>query len=212
MIRTVRAALAVLAIAAIAAACGGGMPGPSGVASLTDPGASPDASATPTASIDPEEAMLAYAECMRENGVDMPDPQISEGGGVAIGINGEVDSETLQAAQEACNDLMSGARGEPREMTPEEKDALLAYSACMREHDVDMPDPVFEGGGAVRIERGQSGEDGEGGKLIDPNSEVFQAADEACRPLLGDFGPDGGPSLQVNPGGPASDGDDEVKP
>jgi hypothetical protein len=48
----------------------------SGVATIDDaddPSASPSSSA---AAEDPEEAMFAFAECMREQGIDMPDPVI----------------------------------------------------------------------------------------------------------------------------------------
>ena len=206
MIRTLRAALAVLAIVAFVAACSGGPAAPSGVASLTEGDASPDASTGPAASVDPETAMLAFAACMRENGVDMPDPQPGGGGRFSIGINGDVDREALQAAQEACQGLMTGALGEPREMTTEQKDALIAHAACMREHGIDMPDPVFEGGGAM-IARPIDGE------AIDPGSAEYQAAEEACHDLLGELGRDGGPSIQVGPGGGGdSGGNVEVKP
>ena len=52
---------------------------------------------------------------------------------------------------------------------------MLAFSACMREHGVDYPDPDVSGGG-ISIEIG--GPDAAGG--IDPSSEKFQAAQEAC--------------------------------
>ena len=39
------------------------------------------------AAVDPEQAVLDFAACMREHGVDMPDPEIdSAGGGIAFGF------------------------------------------------------------------------------------------------------------------------------
>ena len=63
----------------------------------------------------------------------------------------------------------------------EMQDKAIEHSRCMREHGIDMPDPVFDssGGGAmVRI-----GEVGKGG--IDFDSEEFQEASEACGEIFG---------------------------
>lgn len=58
---------------------------------------------------------LAYAKCMREHGVDMPDPEF-EGGGVKMRIGGpgmaEVDQGTMDAAQKACQSAL------PQQMRP----------------------------------------------------------------------------------------------
>jgi hypothetical protein len=63
-----------------------------------------------------QEAMLAFAKCMREHGVDMPDPEFSgQGGGVqfrAGGPGGGVDPNgaTFRKAEEACGDILEDAR------------------------------------------------------------------------------------------------------
>lgn len=60
---------------------------------------------------------LEHARCMRENGVDFPDPQFGEGGEARIEIgpgNGSgVDprSPAFQAAQEQCEKLLGGGPG-----------------------------------------------------------------------------------------------------
>lgn len=52
---------------------------------------------------------LAHARCMRENGVDFPDPQFSEDGGVLIdgrsGSGLDPTSPTFKRADEKCRDL-----------------------------------------------------------------------------------------------------------
>jgi hypothetical protein len=201
-------ALAVLAIAALAA-CSGAAANPSGVASLGSQSPDPETSATPQASMDPEEAALAFAECMREHGVDMPDPQVGSNGDFRVTVNGgpgSLDMAEMQAAQEACQHLMPGPMGEPRELTAEEKDAMLGFAQCMRNNGIDMPDPVFEGGGMVRIGGPATAAGGNGeGPAFDPRSEEFQAASEACRAEFGELmpgggpGADGGPSVEVAP-------------
>ena len=74
----------------------------------------------PNATVPPEqvEQLLGFAKCMREHGVDFPDPQFS-GGGVSVQVGGDtgqgtqaVDptSKAYQDAQAACaKDMPSGA-------------------------------------------------------------------------------------------------------
>jgi hypothetical protein len=201
MSHILRVALAVLAIATLAA-CSGAAANPSGVASLASQSPDPEASAAPQASVDPEEAALAFAQCMREHGVDMPDPQVGSNGEMTFSIGvgpGNADMETMQAAQEACQDLMPRPMGEPRELSAEEKDAMLGFAQCMRDHGIDMPDPEFENGGMVRIGGGPASNGGEG-PAFDPRSDEFQAASEACRAEFGDQMPGGGPGGDGGPG------------
>src|SRR4051812_45316762 len=71
------------------AACSGsgsGSGGANGVASVQTAAGKNAASDHPAekdkAKTSPEDAALAFARCMREHGVDMPDPDTSGGGGV----------------------------------------------------------------------------------------------------------------------------------
>jgi hypothetical protein len=211
MTRTIRLLLLSLAAVALLAACTGASAAPS-VASLDDPAATADPSASPSAPTDPQEAFLAFAECMREHGIDMPDPQVSEEGGrfsvgfSAGGPGGERDNEAFQEANEACRPLLENAIGEGGrpEISPEDEEAMLDFAQCMREHGIDMPDP---------------GENGMAFQLGDPDDEsfdqdAFEAAQEACQDLLpGRLGEDA-PGLRVGPGGGANGGtstDEESK-
>jgi hypothetical protein len=59
-----------------------------------------------------QDAMLAFAKCMRDHGVDMPDPEFGTSGGPAIQIGGDgiaFDSPTFKAADEACRSIVKGA-------------------------------------------------------------------------------------------------------
>jgi hypothetical protein len=59
-----------------------------------------------------QDEMLAYAQCMRDNGYDMPDPDFGEGEGGIFRMEGEPDDPAFVNAQEACEDEMPGRPGE----------------------------------------------------------------------------------------------------
>ncbi len=194
LVTRLRAGAAGLLLMTVLAACSGGA-APSGVATLQSPGpGETDPSASPSASLDPETARLEFARCMRENGIDLPDPGSGGASGpITIGGNGP-DVEKMQDAMEACQQFLGDAMGAPAEIDPEMQDKMLEFAKCMRENGVDFADPDFSGGGG-RIQIG-----GPGG--IDPSSDEFQAAQEACQSILGDLGPrfEGGPGGE-GPGG-----------
>ena len=109
--------LTALAVAAIAglllAACGGS--DSSEVANLGDAaGTTTEEGSENQASEDPEEAILAYTECMREEGIDLPDPDFSgelgEGGGSGFLGGSDIDPNDpdFQAAQEKCQSNLEG--------------------------------------------------------------------------------------------------------
>ena len=110
-----RAALpaALLVLALVGAACGSS-PSESADGIATAGGASSKKASATQGSTDPQQAALDFAECMREHGVDMPDPEFS-GDGVRIQISreGGLDpmSDTFKQAQEACGSLFGGPGG-----------------------------------------------------------------------------------------------------
>lgn len=110
----------------------------------TDDAAAP----APSASVDEKGQLRAYAKCMRQNGVDMPDPN-GDGvlGAPAVKI-GSPEAEKMEAASEKCRTLLpAGAGGEPPKMSPEDIEKARAQSKCMRENGLpDYPDPDPETG------------------------------------------------------------------
>lgn len=119
---------------------------------------------------DAEDAMLEYAQCMRDNGVPMKDPKPGQRGLLVNG--GDSDPEALKAAEEECHGIIEDAIPEDaqREMPAEQKEAMLAAAQCMRERGWDVPDPQFDGGRVTqRLEGG-----------VDPEDPAFQADQEAC--------------------------------
>lgn len=154
-------------------ACGSGGGDDDGVASLGGVSTETETTTT-TASDDPEEVLLDYTECMRDEGIDIPDPEFSadgRGGRIQLGPGGiDPDDPDFQAAQKKCEPLLESLRQNfDEEDRQAMQDAALEFAKCMREHGIDMPDPDFsEGGGAFR----NSG--------IDPDDPDFQKAEKAC--------------------------------
>lgn len=80
---------------------------------------------SPQEEADLRENALAYVECLREQGFDVPDPKI-EGGGISMGFDGEdggpdfdPEDPAFQAAEEECMDKHMDAPGD-RQMQQEE--------------------------------------------------------------------------------------------
>jgi hypothetical protein len=177
---------AVLAVLVLAG-CGGGGDG-SKVASVNGESSARE-STSKSGETDPRQALLAFAQCMREHGVDMPDPQVNGQGYALIEPGENVDPAKQQAADAACRHLMADAvQNGPGKLDPAEeaksRDQQLAFTKCMREHGIDMPDPQFGDNGEMTISLG-------GADADDPK---FQAADSTCRTQAGlpGFGPGGG--------------------
>ncbi len=211
------------AFALVVAACSSA--GGNGVATLDDPGSSAsdtivDGSGTPSSDLTDEEALIAFAACMRANGVeDFEDPTIESDGSVGFGFGpqgggderpfGDVDRETVRTAFEACSDELGGLAIGPGGSDFDQgsfEDTFVEFAACMRENGVQMDDPDFSNFGP-----GQGGGPGDGngggGPFgdIDPNDPNVQAALSACQDIFGGVLP-GGPGRGPGVGGQGSDG------
>ncbi|WP_084964693.1 hypothetical protein [Thermoactinospora rubra] len=156
------------AVLVLAAGCGTA-PTSAGVASVSGAGSTPSASPSPTSTLDREERGRKFAQCMRDNDVDMPDPDPN--GGFVGRTTIRLDDPKVQKAFEACKEYAPVK--ERGELSPEDLEKLRKFAACMRDNGVDMPDPDPNGGFA-----GQVGKI----KRDDPD---FAEAVEKCNAELG---------------------------
>ncbi|MFF0520176.1 hypothetical protein ACFYTC_15810 [Actinomadura nitritigenes] len=154
------------AVLAGAVACGGGGDGGDGVASAR--GAAVKASASPSRSLSPEDAQLKFAQCMRQNGVDVPDP--GSGHAETMRIGKGAGREKLQAAMKKCQSWLQAGGKLPDLKDPKVRDQYVKFAQCMREHGVDMKDPDPDG--TIRIPTGKA----------DPGT--VNKAREACKALV----------------------------
>jgi hypothetical protein len=155
------------------------------------------------------EGALKFAKCMRDHGIDMPDPQRVGSGGIKQTMKGgpSMNTAKVQSAQKDCQKYMNvgGGRAVSAAEKAKVQNAMLDYAKCMRQNGVDMPDPKFSSsGGGTTFQLG--GPSKKGGTTGGPNPEspAFKKADEACHGKLADLGkggPDGGPALNSSGGG-----------
>jgi hypothetical protein len=126
----------------------GGSSGP-GVAHLfsgkTSSAASPGGSSfAPESTANPQQALIAFAKCMRSNGLpNFPDPTT---GGFRLAAGMNPSSLAFKTAQAKCRKFMpSGGPPGPGSTTnpsPQTLTKMLNMARCMRQHGVyDFPDP-----------------------------------------------------------------------
>jgi hypothetical protein len=146
-----------------------------GVASVATASASPSAAASASAAAgDPADNGRKFAACMRENGVDLPDP---EPGTHPMSAPLKVDKSEMKKFQETMEKCRAFMPGKGRaQLDPQQQEAVRAFAKCLRENGIDMPDPDPNGGF--------------GGKLpkIDQNSPTFKKAMQACRSKIDNAG------------------------
>ncbi|MFI9848503.1 hypothetical protein ACIHFD_66675 [Nonomuraea sp. NPDC051941] len=153
-------------LVAFAVGCGSGQ-GDTGVASVAvGSSAKPSASPAPTGTADPQEQGRKFAQCMRDHGIPMEDPDPNGGGGLqAIGEN--ADKKKVMDAVAACQAYAPFK--DRKNLDPEQVDKLRELARCMRENGVDWPDPnpdgSFSSGTALKLDR---------------NNPTFKKAFEIC--------------------------------
>ncbi len=179
------------------AACGGSVDSADGVASLEEvTDAEPTTETTVAEEVDQEQAVLDLVQCLRDEGLDVADPEVDADGNVNLrGLfrqaeEAQLDPDAVDAAMEACSDLLEGVQlglAQDFDFT-EIQDQLLEFAACMRDNGYDMPDPDLTTFG--------QGPGGGGGPFrdLDQDDPDFQAALEACQDTLPGFGQGGGPA------------------
>jgi hypothetical protein len=123
----------------------------------------------PTTSASRDEKGVKFAQCMREHGVDVPDPEPGKGPMIRM-TGGPEGEEKMNKAMEACrqyNPMPENGRGDTQ------SDARnRAFAKCMRDNGVEaFPDP----------EPGQVGVRIDGKVAEDPD---FDKAQQQCQATL----------------------------
>ncbi len=189
-----RTTTAVLAVALLLTACSSDEDDP-GVATLEGESTAEASAADGQADAgeDGEEAMLSFAQCMRDNGIeDFPDPTVGEDGTLQFAppggedgpLGGDAD-ELVRVAQEECGDILATLPVGPGGNTADDLtiETFVAFSECMREEGIeDFPDPGPDGLPDLQALQ-----------QLDTTAPAFQAAVDVCTDEVGFGGGLGGP-------------------
>jgi hypothetical protein len=154
--RRVLTALALALCAAALGACGGS----------DDDTARP--SPTTSSSNERDSARVRLLQCLREQGIDIPD-NIGEQGAPPP----DIDTDALEAALEGpCAELRGGAFGDATDSAvAEAQEKMDRYAQCMRDAGFDFPDVELGEGPPTELHE------------LDQSDPDFQAADERCADL-----------------------------
>jgi hypothetical protein len=181
--------LAALAVAGLLGACGGNGGGEGG----SNGGSGEQAEGEENG-----QALYDWVECMRGEGIEVPDPTRDAQGNLVItgdgwdmrppGVGqpgaasfGEYSGEEMQPAQEACGRAPMTAPGvRSDETVQQEQEQLLAFAECMREHGIeDFPDPDFSSTGSTENGGVAGGPFGTISEEVEQDPD-FPAASETC--------------------------------
>ena len=130
-----------------------------------------------------EEAVLEFTACLRDEGLDIGDPDVDEDGNLVAPSQHALAAETLDMAAvhsafDVCRELLDNvAFGFSPEDFAGREDELLAFAVCMRKNGYDMPDPDISGDG-------HSGA-GPFGDAIDTDDPAFKTAVTSCDDIVG---------------------------
>jgi hypothetical protein len=101
----------------------------------------------PTASRDLMQEQRDWARCMRERGVDMPDPDPNQRKiiGFEYPAKGTAAADAYARAEAACEPFNTFMEYEPDPLTEEQLALWREWARCMRDNGVDQPDPGVYG-------------------------------------------------------------------
>jgi hypothetical protein len=181
------AAAGLVGVALLVAGCGGSSsPGVANLSPAKGSGKSSESGGSSESKRSPEQAMLAFAKCMRASGVpNFPDPKSGGEGAVPIGAN--PTAPLFKAAQAKCQKLLPGGGlpGAGEAPSAQTLARWLKISQCMRKHGVSgFPDPTTSMPSKPPAGVGEIA-DREGAILlipstIDQQSPTFTQAAAAC--------------------------------
>lgn len=163
-------ALATLALALALTGCGSDDNGQANQVASGDTKPSTSTSAsTGAAELSRDEKSMKFAQCLRENGINVPDPEPGKGPMIKLDPSSGVTKADMDKAMEACKEF--NPQGEAG-ANPEQEENGRKFAACMRENGVEkFPDPK-PGQRGIMIDK-SAGEDPD-----------MPKAQEACQSIL----------------------------
>lgn len=107
-----------------------------GSAASTDAAASKGTTAA-SAGGNPSDALLAFARCLRDHGIEVPDPRA---GDITLTIPKGVPKDVAARALQACAQYEPHAKAVVND--PAHHDFAVKMASCLRARGIDAPEPV----------------------------------------------------------------------
>ena len=142
-----------------------------------------------------EANQLKWAQCMRDHGINVSDSGLvtnngpADGGGRAPagqtqGSGNSTDDQHFQDAINACKKYAPNGGQGPARIDQRQIDAATKFAQCMRDHGIPMQDPQTSSDGGISMKIG-----GDPSSGIDPNSDQFKQAQQACQHFMDEARP-----------------------
>lgn len=164
---TAALAAAVLMTGSLITGCGADAPDTQVASGSGTQPTAQSSSASPSLSRD--DMAIKFTQCLRENGLDVPDPEPGKGPLFKFDANSGVSQEQVQKAMEACQQYNPQGEGGTN---PQQEENGRKYAECMRKNGVEkFPDP----------------KPGQRGVMIGPEvgeDPDFKKAQDACQSIL----------------------------
>ena len=150
------------------------------VATLATPDPEAEATEAPMEDVDGEQAILDFVACLRDNGLDIPDPQFGPDGpsfaDPSVVMDIDLGSDTFLDAMGACEEYLAALQPEvDPEQQAEQIEQQLMLAECMRREGIeDFPDPDPVSGFTIRDMT-----------AFDPFDLDFQSAFTTCAAEMG---------------------------
>jgi hypothetical protein len=147
------------------------------VASL---GGAGGATSTTTAAAggDDRQKALEWARCMRQHGINLPDPRFDAQGNMIPPEPPTVANAQaklrFKAAEQACKQYETSGGPPPSPPSAQDRQQALAFASCMRQHGINVPDPQITANGIAQpLPEG-----------MDRDDPRLRAPRQACRQYL----------------------------
>lgn len=136
----------VAVITILASACGSASADVPSLRSIEDVQAAESTPSAADASLTNEARMMAFAQCLRDQGIDVLDPVVDADGNVQMPeLAGDVKWDRKGGAWEACAEHLEGLTSEKERVDMSEYlDQALALATCLRDKGYDVDDPTAE--------------------------------------------------------------------
>jgi len=129
-----------------------------------------------TSGATPEEAILRFTKCLRDNGLDVPDPDVDSAGNLQLDFGSGADLDPKDPQVKRARDRCSKyANAIIQSFDPDDivaiRDTLVKYAACLRRAGYPVRDPQFFNAKGPFPD-------------VRPDDPKFMRANTQCEPVL----------------------------